>query len=130
VLGLGLLWAALTPAVALGAGSDIGAEADKVPARFDGVRVHRDPETGELRGPTQEESARVAPGQLRKEDQGKPKAPVQVMRGSDGRLSVVLGTRGLDALVAQRDASGRLSIRHSSDSASTQNQAVSTREDR
>jgi len=114
-LGLGVLWP-MSPAVAQaeeGLSSQGSAKASVVTG--EGVRAYRDAETGMLRGPTAEERARIAPGQVRKEDQGKAKVPLTVVRAKNGTLSAVVGTRALDALVARRDADGKLVIRHASE---------------
>jgi hypothetical protein len=108
-LGVVLLSAALAGHAVAGGEPVQSSNAAAAPvAAGDGVRAFRDPVTGELRAPTAEERAAM------KGSDGARKArePLAVKAHGGGMVSAVVGTRPLDELIAQRDASGQLVVRH------------------
>jgi hypothetical protein len=93
-------------------------------ASGEAVRMHRDPETGELRAPTAQELAarRVAPGQAKR-------PPLAVKSHGGGMVSAVVGDRAMEELVARKDAQGRLVIEHGAPGAAPRS-AVAPREEK
>jgi hypothetical protein len=88
-------------------------------ALAEGMRVVRDAQTGQLRAPNNEElramlaaeKAERAARRARGEDSGMPEETV-VRIHADGMKSALLGEDQLVQVVAERDADGKLVVKH------------------
>jgi uncharacterized protein (DUF2141 family) len=81
------------------------------------LRAVRDKETGQLRAPTQDEAKELnAAERAARKARGLPEEatfePVQLRTYENGMKAAVLGADHLVSVVAERDADGKLVVRH------------------
>jgi hypothetical protein len=87
--------------------------APAVSANMEGKRAVRDPNTGKLRAPSQEEHDDIARSERATARSAAPASTaVEVRRHGNGMLSAVLGVEHMVSIQAQRRIDGKLNITH------------------